>query len=396
MWGLFLYYERMANPRRLEQRGDQFVVHMDDGRKLLAYPTPGQSWVIKKIVDDTTPTDPGSGSNGITLVSPLPTSVSAKDTNGVTWTFGADQIKNAAGIITACANQKQAANRDAIRVALITSLVESVLWIYANTAVYPETANYPHQKDNNDHDSVGLFQQRPSVGWGTPKLCMQTDYATRAFLGLAGISNKGLFDFPNWTKVTPGTAAQSVQGSAFPTKYDMQVPVANALMDALIKPASGGGSGSGEWQWPFQYTRWVIQTGVYNQLAQFNPHRLDPFTGRYSAHTGLDFGAGGINGQPIPSAHAGVVEISASPSAPYFGYGAAILIRHPDGTACLYAHRQRKELNVGDKVTKGQIIGHVGATGWATGPHLHWETWDKGNVKVDPRKFMKARGVPET
>ena len=130
-------------------------------------------------------------------------------------------------------------------------------------------------------------------------------------------------------------------------------------------------------------------------MAQFNPARKNPVTGIVSRHEGLDFGVGGIAGMPIPSAHAGVVEISASASAPYFGYGAAILIRHPDGTACLYAHRTQKVLNVGDRVTKGQIIGNVGSTGRSTGPHLHWETWEKGNVKVDPRQFMKARGAPE-
>lgn len=165
-------------------------------------------------------------------------------------------------------------------------------------------------------------------------------------------------------------------------------------------PGSGGGGGPvtpGEWQWPFQYSVYVFQPpNPIAPLTQFNPARRNPVSGIVRPHTGLDFGAGGINGKQIPSAHDGVVEISASPSAPYFGYGAAILIRHPDGTACLYAHRQQKFLNVGDKVTKGQNLGLVGATGNVTGPHLHWETWEKNNVKVNPRQFMKDRGVKET
>jgi len=153
--------------------------------------------------------------------------------------------------------------------------------------------------------------------------------------------------------------------------------------------------GDGSWQWPFKYSQYVAQSGDLGYLAQFNPKRKNPVTGRITAHQGLDFGVGGINGKPIPSAHDGVVEISASAASPYFGYGAAILIRHPDGTACLYAHRQAKMLNVGDTVKKGQTIGNVGSTGQSTGPHLHWETWEKNGAKVNPRDFMKARGAPE-
>lgn len=391
----------MANVRRVEMRGDQLVLHFDDKSKVLAYPTQGNNWLVKKVVEPVDPGDGGAGgggANGITLVDPLPGSVSAKDTEGTTWNLNAAQVKNAADIIKACAGVKEAANRDVIRIVLITALVESVLRIYANTRVYPETANYPHEADASDSDSVGLFQQRPSVGWGTPKNCMLTDYSTKAFLGIGESRNPGLFDLSNWQGGTPGRAAQRVQGSAFPARYDVQVPVANALMDALIKPApsGGGGGGSGEWQWPFQYSRFVAQSGYLGQMAQFNPARKNPVTGIVTAHQGIDFGVGGISGMVIPAAHAGTVEISASASSPYFGYGAAILIRHADGTACLYAHRVRKELNVGDKVTKGQRLGLVGATGRATGPHLHWETWEKGNVKVDPRKFMAARGVKET
>lgn len=163
-------------------------------------------------------------------------------------------------------------------------------------------------------------------------------------------------------------------------------------------PGGNNGSnvpGAKEWQWPFQYSKYVFQTGPIAPLTQFG-YRINPVTHTRLLHQGLDFGAGGINGMPIPSAHDGTVEVSASVAAPYFGYGAAILIRHPDGTACLYAHRPEKFLNVGDRVKRGQVIGRVGQSGRVTGPHLHWETWEKGNVKVDPRKFMRDRGIPET
>lgn len=190
------------------------------------------------------------------------------------------------------------------------------------------------------------------------------------------------------------------QYRAVPTNGNMWVMAAGRVGEPEPTPDPGNGGGPvtpGEWMWPFQYSVYVFQPpNPIAPLTQWNPARRNPVTGIVTAHQGLDFGAGGINGKPIPSAHDGVVEISASPSAPYFGYGAAILIRHPDGTACLYAHRQQKFLNVGDRVKKGQTIGLVGATGRVTGPHLHWETWEKGNVKVNPRQFMKDRGVKET
>lgn len=397
-----LYAGTMADVQRVTPRGDSLLVHMSDGTIYTAFKSAGDDFVVvtpKKVIPP--PTGGGGGGAHGWTVGAIPNSLTVKQADGVTYTLNKTQLTHASDIMKSCIAISEAANKDVIRIVLITAIVESAgMYMYANTKVYPETANYPHDRDASDSDSVGLFQQRPSVGWGTPKECMTTDYSVKAFLGGKNGPNypspRGLFDIAGWKTVSPGKAAQLVQGSAYPLRYDVQVPVANAIMDAMLKETGGTGGGSGEWQWPFQYSKWVIQTGTNGYLAQFNMARKSPVTGVVRPHTGLDFGAGGINGQPIPSAHAGTVEMSASVAAPYFGYGAAILIRHPDGTACLYAHRPRKELNVGDKVTKGQIIGHVGQSGQSTGPHLHWETWEKNGTKVNPRDFMKARGAPES
>lgn len=174
-------------------------------------------------------------------------------------------------------------------------------------------------------------------------------------------------------------------------------PGQNWVVGAPGAPSSGGSSGStppagdGTWQWPFQYSRWVIQTGVYATLAQFGP-RTDPFTGKYSVHEGLDFGAAGIGGQAIPAASAGTV-IDAS----YNGaQGNHVHLKHDGGFETWYFHMVRlPNVKNGDVVTKGQKLGNVGSTGWSTGNHLHFETHVNG-VPVNPRQFMKDRGEPES
>lgn len=77
--------------------------------------------------------------------------------------------------------------------------------------------------DYGDRDSLGLFQQRPSVGWGTPEQVMDPTRATLAFFG--GVNNpnpgvtRGLLDIPGWESMTVTDAAQAVQISAFPSYY---------------------------------------------------------------------------------------------------------------------------------------------------------------------------------
>lgn len=74
-----------------------------------------------------------------------------------------------------------------------------------------------------DRDSLGLFQQRPSMGWGTPAQLLDPSYAARLFFGGTGnpnsINTRGLLDIPGWQSKSVTQAAQSVQRSAFPTAY---------------------------------------------------------------------------------------------------------------------------------------------------------------------------------
>lgn len=71
-----------------------------------------------------------------------------------------------------------------------------------------------------DHDSLGIFQQRPSMGWGTPEQITDVPTSSKSFYGVAPFgSNAGLIQIPGWETMPPGDAAQAVQGSAYPDAY---------------------------------------------------------------------------------------------------------------------------------------------------------------------------------
>ena len=97
--------------------------------------------------------------------------------------------------------------------------------------------------------------------------------------------------------------------------------------------------------------------------------RKHPLLGYTKMHTGVDFGV--PYGTPIRSAGSGVVEIAGRHGA----YGVTVEIKHNNKFETLYAHMSKLAdgIRAGKKVNQGQIIGYVGATGRATGPHLHYE-----------------------
>ncbi|MGW8378026.1 peptidoglycan-binding domain-containing protein [Streptomyces sp. ODS28] len=71
-----------------------------------------------------------------------------------------------------------------------------------------------------DHDSLGIFQQRPSTGWGTPEQITDVPTSSKSFYGVAPFgTNRGLVQIPGWETMPPGDAAQSVQNSAAPGAY---------------------------------------------------------------------------------------------------------------------------------------------------------------------------------
>jgi murein DD-endopeptidase MepM/ murein hydrolase activator NlpD len=114
--------------------------------------------------------------------------------------------------------------------------------------------------------------------------------------------------------------------------------------------------------------------------SPFGP-RLDPLTGIMGFHPGVDFGA--PFGAPIGAAADGTV-VWAGPNG---GYGNCTIIDHGHSMATLYAHQSNILVHVGDQVTRGQVIGQVGSTGYSTGPHLHFEVRVNG-TPVDPVPYL--------
>ncbi|RAK63608.1 M23 family metallopeptidase [Phenylobacterium kunshanense] len=107
--------------------------------------------------------------------------------------------------------------------------------------------------------------------------------------------------------------------------------------------------------------------------------RRHPILGYARAHQGVDFGAG--HGTPILAAGDGVVVKSQR----WRGYGNWLQIRHAGGWDTGYAHISRfaKGIRPGVKVRQGQVVAYVGSTGMSTGPHLHYEVWQRGQ-RVNP------------
>jgi murein DD-endopeptidase MepM/ murein hydrolase activator NlpD len=112
--------------------------------------------------------------------------------------------------------------------------------------------------------------------------------------------------------------------------------------------------------------------------------RVDPFTGREALHQGLDFA--GLRNSVITASGAGVVTRSGGQR----GYGNLIEIDHGDGFASRYGHNASNLVAVGDHVKAGQVIALMGASGRATGNHLHFEILKDGRP-VNPARFIPRR-----
>ncbi len=95
--------------------------------------------------------------------------------------------------------------------------------------------------------------------------------------------------------------------------------------------------------------------------------RFHPILQTMRAHQGVDYGA--PQGTPVRSVGDGVVDVAGIQN----GYGNIIILKHQNNYKTVYAHLSRINVRKGANVSQGQIIGAVGATGWATGPHLHFE-----------------------
>ena len=113
--------------------------------------------------------------------------------------------------------------------------------------------------------------------------------------------------------------------------------------------------------------------------------RFHPILQTWRAHLGVDYGA--AVGTPARTVADGVVSFAGVQN----GYGNVVFVQHNTSQTTVYAHLSKLLVHAGEKIQQGHTIGLVGATGWATGPHLHFEFRVNGAYQ-DPQKMV--RGAP--
>jgi murein DD-endopeptidase MepM/ murein hydrolase activator NlpD len=279
-------------------------------------------------------------------------------------------------------------------------------WVIAIATALQESGlrNLPNLGSSNDHDSLGLFQQRPSQGWGTPQQILDPAYA-------AGKFYEHLVRVRNWQTIPLTEAAQAVQRSAFPNAYAKHEPLATAIVNAL---ANGAARGVGSLiestctnQGQIAASGWTVPVvGFYISSGFRTPER--------PTHNGVDLAV--ARGTVIRAASSGIVSVvacqaSTSSGMPYScdrdgglnigGCGWYVEIEHAGGIITRYCHMESRPLViVGQQVTAGQPIGMVGMSGHASGPHCHFEVHINGDRSpsgaIDPIAFMAQQGAPLT
>ena len=127
---------------------------------------------------------------------------------------------------------------------------------------------------------------------------------------------------------------------------------------------------------------------AFSRVSSGFSMRLHPIFKTWRAHLGVDYAA--AQGTPVRSVGSGVVQSAGNMG----GYGNAVVVKHNNGHTTLYAHLSKMLVKPGQSVAQGQAVGRVGATGWATGPHLHFEFRVNG-VHKDPAILARqSESVP--
>ena len=154
-------------------------------------------------------------------------------------------------------------------------------------------------------------------------------------------------------------------------------------------------NGDGEGTWYDKQGRSVRRAFLRKPLdfrrisSRFSPSRRHPVLGTWRAHRGVDYAADA--GTPVMATGAGVIVRRGWSDT----YGRVVDVRHPNGFLTRYAHLRnwRRGHSVGSRVAQGEVVGYVGMTGLATGPHLHYEMHRAGR-RVDPLAVDLPAGDP--
>jgi murein DD-endopeptidase MepM/ murein hydrolase activator NlpD len=140
---------------------------------------------------------------------------------------------------------------------------------------------------------------------------------------------------------------------------------------AWVEAARAGGHAAKTLLFPVEHYRMLrgignLRAAERRRRAQFSPDK--PSNTKHHPHEGLDIGA--TEGEPIHAAQQGLVVYSDNVIT---GYGNLVIVVHGDATVALYAHCRATYVFPGQRVSRGQVIGEVGHTGFARGDHVHFE-----------------------
>jgi murein DD-endopeptidase MepM/ murein hydrolase activator NlpD len=137
---------------------------------------------------------------------------------------------------------------------------------------------------------------------------------------------------------------------------------------------------SGDWtQFVDAPSMWPIEGPVTSSFGE----RQDPFNGEGAFHSGIDISA--PDGTPVRATADGDVSDAAMGA----GYGREVVLNHGHDVMTVYGHLSAIAVLPGQHVIRGQVIGYVGQSGRATGPHLHYEV-RVHNVPVNPHKYLRT------
>ena len=123
---------------------------------------------------------------------------------------------------------------------------------------------------------------------------------------------------------------------------------------------------------------------VWGRITSRYGYRIDPFTGKYEFHEGVDIRAPW--GTRVRATADGKVIYAGWKG----GYGKVVILKHAYGFRTMYAHLSRIKVKPGQWVKSGDIVGYVGSTGRSTGPHVHYEVW-RYSKRENPIKYMYVR-----
>lgn len=226
-------------------------------------------------------------------------------------------------------------------------------------------------------DSAGVFQERPSQGWGTREQVLDVTYAATQFYDHL---DRNVPNIDALSMIDIAIAVENPSLEAYHSRWNWDKTGVELLAQVAAPGAENSCKTTG-WQLP-------LQAKVYDITSRFGM-RLDPvYQVKVKLHDGVDLGA--AEGTPILAAHSGTVTFAGWNG----GYGNYVSLDNGSEVITGYGHMINivSGLKKGDTVTTGQVLGYLGSTGDSTGDHLHFLVHLNGKP-VDPIAFMQSNGV---